>query len=235
MKQTTLGAKRRVLLVDDHPIVRRGLGQLIERQPDLMVCGEAQDVDDALRAAEKTSPDAAIVDLCLRNSSGLDLIRAMKERFPSVLLLVLSMHQDSFYVERALREGIMGFLAKEEAAGAVLVALRQVLNGEFYLSEQMSAKLVGKMVLDKRGGASSFPMERLSPRELEVFELLGEGFSTRAVAQQLHLSVKTVETHRAKIKEKLRLRDGVELLQRAIQWAQVLKKKSGPSPAAQRQ
>lgn len=215
--------KKKVLLVDDHPIVRRGLVQLIERQSDLMVCGEAESVTEAMEAIKRTEPHVAIVDLSLKDSNGLDLIGEIKEHHAQIPVLVLSMHQDSFYVERVLRAGVMGFLTKDEATDILLSAIRKVLGGEFFLSEQMASKVITKLVLDRRK-ASAFPVDRLSEREMEVFEMLGEGISTRAVAEKLHLSIKTIETHRAKIKEKLRLKNATELLQRAIQWTQIAKK-----------
>jgi DNA-binding NarL/FixJ family response regulator len=211
--------KKKVLLVDDHPIVRQGLTLLINREPDLVVCGEADSVAAALEAIKATGPDIAVVDLTLKDSNGLDLIRTLEGQQRKLPILVLSMHRDFFYVERVLRAGVMGFLAKAEAAEVVLTAIRRVLSGAMYLSDEMARSLIGKLVVDRRH--TNFSVDRLSDREMEVFELLGKGNSTRAVAQKLKLGIKTVETHRAKIKQKLNLSTAPELVQRAIQWNQL--------------
>ena len=207
--------KFRVLLVDDHPILRQGLARLINEQKDLMVCGEFEEAAKALDSIDTTKPDAAIVDISLKGASGIELLKNIKVRFPQLLVLVLSMHDESLYAERALRAGASGYIMKQEATEQVLVALRRVLGGEIYLSEPMSSKLMHQLV-GGRPTAGSL-LERLSDRELEIFGLIGQGRGTRQIAEQLHLSVKTVESHRAHIKEKLNLKNATELVHRAIQ------------------
>ncbi len=207
--------KFRVLLVDDHPILRQGLARLINEQKDLMVCGEFEDAAKALDSIENIKPDAAIVDISLKGASGIELLKNIKVRFPQLLVLVLSMHDESLYAERALRAGASGYIMKQEATEQVLVALRKVLGGEIYLSEPMSSKLMHQLVGGKPTAGSL--LERLSDRELEIFGLIGQGRGTRQIAEQLHLSVKTVESHRAHIKEKLNLKNATELVHRAIQ------------------
>lgn len=208
-------AKYRVMLVDDHPILRQGLAQLINQEKDLMVCGQFEEASKALDAVESLTPDAAIVDISLKGASGIELLKNIKVRFPALLVLVLSMHDESLYAERALRAGASGYIMKQEATEQVLVALRKVLNGEIYLSETMSSKLMHQLVGGKPTAGSL--LERLSDRELEIFGLIGQGRGTRQIAEQLHLSVKTVESHRAHIKEKLNLKNATELVHRAIQ------------------
>jgi DNA-binding NarL/FixJ family response regulator len=207
--------KFRILLVDDHPILRQGLARLINEQKDLMVCGEFEEAAKALDSIEEIKPDAAIVDISLKGASGIELLKNIKIRFPSLHVLVLSMHDESLYAERALRAGASGYIMKQEATEQVLVALRRVLGGEIYLSEIMSSKLMHQLVGGKPTAGSL--LERLSDRELEIFGLIGQGRGTRQIAEQLHLSVKTVESHRAHIKEKLNLKNATELVHRAIQ------------------
>jgi DNA-binding NarL/FixJ family response regulator len=211
--------KRKVLVVDDHPIVRQGLVQMIGHEPDLTVCGEAETAHDALKVAAASGPDIAIVDLSLKGASGLELLKDLKVRYPKLPVLVLSMYDESMYAERALRAGARGYMMKEEASDKVLTALRSLLAGQIYLSEAMSARLLNLAVAGRTNGGAS-PTECLSDRELEVFRLIGQGFGNSDIARQLHLSPKTVETYRAHIKDKLRLTGSTELLQHAIQWAQ---------------
>jgi len=210
----------RVLIVEDHPIMRSGLVQLISHEKDLVVCGQFEDAGAAFGSIEKIKPDIAIVDLSLRASSGLELIKSIKSAYPKLMMLVLSMYDEALYAERVLRAGASGYVMKQEATDKVLVALRKVLAGGIYLSDRMSSKFMHQLV----GGVKSTPggslIERLSDRELEVFGLIGEGRGTRQIADQLHLSVKTVESHRAHIKEKLNLRSATELVHRAIQMKQ---------------
>jgi DNA-binding NarL/FixJ family response regulator len=213
--------KFKVLVVDDHPIVRQGLVQMVNRESDMIVCGEAETAHDALKAAAAVVPDVAIVDLSLKGTSGLELLKDMKVRYPKLPILVLSMYEESMYAERALRAGARGYMMKEEASEKVLTALRCLLLGQVYLSETMASRLLSFAV----GGHSSdgaSPADRLSDRELEVFRLIGHGFGNTNIATQLHLSPKTVETYRAHIKEKLNLTSSTELLQHAIKWAQTL-------------
>ena len=217
--QTTAAAKKRVLLVDDHPIVRQGLKGILCQAPDLMVCGEAETIFDALKAIERLRPDVVVVDISLKGESGVDLIKDIRIRYPALSVLALSMHDEAIYAERVLRAGARGYLTKEEAPESVLKALRTVLAGQVFLSDRMSAKMLSKMSGHK-SQASVLPIDRLSDRELQIFELIGKGVNTRAIADTLHLSIKTVESHRANIKEKLQIDNTTELLQHAIHWLQ---------------
>lgn len=220
-QQHNAEAKRavRVFLVDDHPIVRRGLVELIEQEPDLSVCGEASDAPAAVEAIAELQPDIAVVDISLQHTSGIELIKDLKISHHDLPILVLSMHDETLYAERVLRAGARGYVMKEEATERLMTAIRQVLKGQIYLSGRMSARLVSSFVAGPPGTGSS-PMERLSDRELQVFELIGQGLSTRQIAEALHLSVKTIESHREHIKGKLNLTRSTELLQHAMQWVQ---------------
>ena len=209
----------KVLIVDDHPIVRQGLVQMINREPDLAVCGEAETALDALKAVASNGPDVAVIDLSLKGTSGLELLKDLKVRHPKLPVLVLSMYDESMYAERALRAGARGYMMKEEASEKVLTALRLILSGQIYLSDAMASRLLSMAVAGRTNGEGS-PNERLSDRELEVFRLVGQGYGTNEIARQLHLSPKTVETYRAHIKEKLNLTTATELLQHAIKWTQ---------------
>jgi DNA-binding NarL/FixJ family response regulator len=203
--------------VDDHPIVRQGLTQLINQESDLLVCGQAEDAHNAIAAIRQFHPDMVIVDISLKDTSGVELIKDLKVQFPELPVLTLSMHDEAVYGERALRAGARGYIMKQEATEKVVTAIRRVLAGEVYVSDGMAAKMVSKLV----GGVSkkpASPIESLSDRELEVFRMIGEGFNTREMAEKLHLSVKTIETYRAHIKDKLALQDASELLRSAIQW-----------------
>jgi DNA-binding NarL/FixJ family response regulator len=209
----------RVLIVDDHPLLRRGISQLIDREGDLAVVGEAADAFKAITAIETTKPDIVLVDITLNGASGIELVKNVKARFPGLKMLVFSMHDESVYAHRALRAGASGYIMKEEGTEKVLTALRKVLRGEVYLSESLSNRLLHTMVKGNDQPAPS-PVEGLSDRELEIFTLIGNGSGTRAIAETLHLSVKTIETHRAHIKEKLQLQNAADLVHRAIQWVQ---------------
>jgi DNA-binding NarL/FixJ family response regulator len=207
----------RVFIVDDHPIVRQGLAQMLKQEADLTVCGEAEDAQQALQAIAELQPDLVLVDLSLKGGSGLALIRALKARQSTLPVLVVSMHDESLYVERVLRAGARGYIMKQEATDTMMHAIRRVLRGELYVSDKMMTRLLGRFVLDAVDtGASA--LERLSNRELEVFWLIGEGHSTRHIAEMLCVSTKTVESHRAHIKEKLQLNDTVKLVWYAMQW-----------------
>ncbi len=210
--------KLKVFLVDDHPIVRQGLAQMINREPDLTVCGEAQEAASALQAISTERPDILIVDISLVGPDGLELVKNIRLRHSSLPVLILSMHDESIYAERALRAGANGYIMKHEAAERVLVAIRQVLNHEIYVSERVASRMLHHYITGSPAAGQS-PLADLSDRELEVFRLIGEGHSTRAIAEELHLSVKTVESHQAHIKDKLSLKNGRELVQHAIQWA----------------
>ena len=206
----------KVLLVDDHPILRQGLRLLINQEPDLMVIGEAGSAGEALRQVQNNQPDVAVVDIWLKDSSGIELIKDIHCRYPAVLVLVLSMHDESYYAERVLRAGARGYVTKSQAPATLITAIRHVMRGEIYLSESMSALMLSKYIEGADGPARA--VDRLSDRELEVFEYIGHGMGTRQIAGKLHLSVKTVESHRANIKKKLKIDSATELLQHAIQW-----------------
>jgi len=215
--RTDSRGKRMILIVDDHPIVRQGLVLLINQEKDLEVCGQAEDAHEAMQAIRQLSPDMVIVDLSLKDTSGMELIKDLKIQHPDLPVLTLSMYDEAVYGERALRAGARGYVMKQEATGKVVTAIRRVLAGEVYVSDGMAAKMVSKFV----GGAArraSSPADALSDRELEVFRMIGEGFGTREMADKLHLSIKTIETYRAHIKDKLGLEDANELLRTAIRW-----------------
>lgn len=209
--------KARVLVVDDHPVVRQGLRLLIDHESDLEVCAEAETVADALEAITKHKPDVAVVDLSLRGTSGLELIKDIRVRHADLPVLVLSMSDESVYAERVLRAGASGYLMKEAATDEVLTALRRVLDGGIYLSDAMASRLLAQLVRGVPADGGS-PVDRLSDRELEVFGLIGRGLGTGEIARRLHLSPKTIETYRAHIKQKLNLADAAELLQHAIYY-----------------
>ncbi|MGA9585354.1 MAG: response regulator transcription factor [Terracidiphilus sp.] len=210
-------AKKTVLVVDDHPLMRQGLALLINQQQDMQVCGEAEEAQAAMHAIAHLHPDIMILDISLAGPDGLELLKNIRTTNPALPVLILSMHDEAIYAERALRARANGYIMKQEATEKVLVAVRRILNGEVYLSERMSNKMLQQYI----GGAPSMIQSRiasLSDRELEVFRMIGEGYATREIAEELHLSVKTVETYQAHIKEKLVLRSGRELIQHAIQW-----------------
>jgi DNA-binding NarL/FixJ family response regulator len=209
--------KTRVLLVDDHPIVRQGLTQLINRQGDLEVCGEAEDAFAAEEAAAALKPDLAVVDISLKDKDGIDLIKILKARHPQLPILVFSMHEESTYAERALHAGASGYIMKQEGTENLVAAVRRILSGRIYLSEDMESRILQAAVRAGPAKPASL-LERLSDRELQVFELTGQGLGTRQIAEKLFLSVKTVETYRAQIKRKMNLNTGMELIKLAIQW-----------------
>ncbi|MFH1719058.1 MAG: response regulator transcription factor [Planctomycetota bacterium] len=211
--------RKKVLVVDDHPIVREGLADLINKEEDMVVCGWAADIPQTLKAIKDLDPDVVTVDISLEDASGLELIKDIKTQFPGLPVLALSMHQESLYAERALRAGAKGYVTKHEATKEVIVAIRKVLDGQLYLSESMKEKLLYHFVGDSTSDDASSPIHRLTDRELEVFSLLGQGKGTRQIAEHLCLSVKTVETYRSRIKEKLNLHSGPELLRSAFQWS----------------
>ena len=206
----------RILIVDDHPLVRTGFAQLIGDCPDLEVCGEAGDMAEALNQVDATNPDLAIIDLSLAGGSGLDLIERIRSRNKDLLMLVASMHDETLYAERVLAAGARGYINKQEAQESIIRAIRQVLSGKVYLSQQMTDRLLSGLV-DSTGEKRD--IDSLSNRELQVFELIGEGVSSSQIAEQLNLSIKTIETHQANIKKKLGLGSAHELNQRAIRWA----------------
>ena len=215
---SALAKKFRVLLVDDHPIVRQGLGLLIDREPDLQVCGEADGAQTAFQRLGTLRPDIVVLDISLTGPDGLDVLKEIRLRSVSLPVLILSMHDESIYAERALRAGANGYIMKQEATEKVLVAIRRILQGEVYLSERLTTAMVNQFV-HRSAPAKTSPIVNLTDRELENFRLIGEGHGTRQIADELHLSVKTVESHQAHIKEKLALKSGRELVQHAIEWA----------------
>jgi DNA-binding NarL/FixJ family response regulator len=210
-------ARRRILLVDDHPFMRAGLAQLIERQPDMTVCGEAGDPAAALAALAKTPADLVITDITMPGRGGLELIKDLQALHPGLPILVVSMHDEVIYAERVLRAGARGYVMKEAGGEALLAALRHVLAGQVYVSPNMSARILETMSGRKPRGSSS-PIEKLTDREFEVFQLIGQGKSTRDIAAQLNLSTKTVDVHRSHIKEKLELTDVTALVRHAVRW-----------------
>ena len=211
------GRKKKIAVVDDHPIVRQGLAELIANQGDMEVCCQAEEAVSAVKAIAEAKPDLAIIDISLKDSDGIELIEDLASRMSRLPMLVLSMHDESFYAERVLRAGARGYITKSEAPKAVITAIRRILSGELYLSQRMASRMLAKFV-DGRSKATGRPEDRLTNRELQVFELYGKGVGTRDIAERLHLSIKTIESHREHIKQKLQFSSARELLQHAIQW-----------------
>ena len=211
--------KHRVFLVDDHPIVRQGLTLMINQEPDLTVCGEAEDMHFALATMAAIKPDIVIVDISLNGPDGLELLKHIRQRYPALPVLILSMHDELVYAERALRAGANGYIMKQEATDKVLVALRRILSQEIYVSDRIANNMLQHYIRGNATSAQRSPVTELTDRELEVFRLIGDGRSTRQIADDLHLSVKTVESYQAHIKEKLSLHNARELVQYAIQWS----------------
>jgi DNA-binding NarL/FixJ family response regulator len=215
------GRKRqraRVLIVDDHPAVREALALRIARQPGLEVCGEAADTSEALRLVAETQPDVAVVDISLKTGNGIDLIRRIKDRYRHVRILVWSMHSESLYAERALHAGALGYITKDQATDQIVDAIRRVLAGKVWVSEAMAERMLQRAVGGGQQEDQRSPLDALADRELEVFRLIGQGIKTAEVAERLHLSVKTVETYRDRIRQKLNLDDGTKLAHYATQW-----------------
>src|ERR1700683_3141190 len=210
-------SKCKVFLIDDHPIVRQGLALFIDREPDLMVCGEAEGAASAPQAIRDSNPDFIVLDISLDGPDGLELLKTLRTTYPNLPVLVLSMHDESTYAERALRAGANGYIMKQEATEKVLVAIRRILQGEVYLSDRLTNSMLRQYVRGE-GPIQSSPLVNLSDRELEVFRLIGEGHGTRQIADELHVSVKTIESYQAHIKEKLALKNSRELVQHAIEW-----------------
>lgn len=208
--------KRRILIVDDHPMMREGLAQLIDNEPDLVAASQAESAGQALQIIGGSVPDLLLVDISLPDKSGLELIKDVHTLHPDLPILVVSMHDESIYAERVLRAGGRGYIMKQEGGKKLMEAIRQVLSGRIYVSEKISAKILENFS-GKRENSDS-PVEKLSDREFEVFQLLGQGQGTRQIAQHLHLSVKTVEVHRANMRRKLELGTGGELVRYAIRW-----------------
>jgi DNA-binding NarL/FixJ family response regulator len=211
-----IARKRRVFLVDDHPLVREGLANLINHQDDLAVCGEAEDSGGATTGVEKTKPDVALIDISLKNESGLELVKNLESKFPNLALIVLSMHDEALYAERALRAGARGYVMKRETTKSMLTAIRRVLEGDTYVSDRMVSLMARRM--SSRKASEKSPVERLSDRELEIFRLLGQGRTTSQIAEDLDLSLKTVQAYCARAKEKFSVNSLTELLRAAIRW-----------------
>ncbi len=211
--------KSRVFIVDDHAMFREGMRHLIDHEPDLMVCGDAADPDGALRGIAETHPDMVIVDISLGSSSGIDLVRSLKAQYEDLPVLVVSMHDESLYAERALRAGAMGYVMKQEPSKSVKTAIRKVLAGDLHLSEKMSSQMISKFMRGDEPRTVS-PMERLSDRELEVFRMLGQGKGTRQIAQDMNVAIPTINSFRNRIKDKLHLKTSTEVMLHAIQWVQ---------------
>lgn len=216
---TQASARKKILLVDDHPMLRAGLAALVNQQLDLAVCAEADEPGKALQAIPRVKPDLVVTDLTMPGRGGLEFIKDVQAMHPGLPMLVVSMHDEMLYAERALRAGARGYLMKEAGGEKLLLAIRQILGGQVYVSERMSASLFDSMTTRRPRGSSS-PIEKLSDREFQVFQLIGQGRNTRDMARQLSLSPKTVDVHRANIKEKLGLPDGTALVRHAVRWVE---------------
>lgn len=216
-RKTSEGTGRsRIFLVDDHPMVREGLANLINQQDDLAVVGEAEDSAGAVAGIADKQPNVALIDISLKNESGLELVKNLEQRFPLVSLIVLSMHDEALYAERALRAGAKGYVMKRESTKSILTAIRRVLSGDVYVSERVVSAMAKRMGSSRKAAAE--PVERLSDRELEIFRLLGQGRTTSQIAEDLHLSLKTVQAYCARAKEKFGVNSLGELLRAAIRW-----------------
>jgi DNA-binding NarL/FixJ family response regulator len=214
-----LARKFGILLVDDHPLVRERLGDVINREKELVVCGEAEERHQAIELISRTPPDLAIIDITMKNSDGLELIKDIHARWPKLPMLVVSMHDETLYAERVLRAGARGYITKQEATRNILLAIRRILNGHIYLNERVATQILTRIASSGAASATNpRPTDLLADRELQVFELTGRGLNARQIADRLHIATKTVETYRARIREKLNLKDGTELLQLAISW-----------------
>ena len=216
--------KKKILIVEDHPIFRWGLSELINQEPDLVVCGDATDVSGAWKAIDRLKPDLIIADITLENSDGIDLTKEVSRRNRNIPVLILSMHDQFLYAERALHAGARGYIMKQEAMESVVTAIRQVLAGRIYLNDHVKDQILVNLA-DRPAGGGRSPMERLTDRELEVFRMIGKGFSTREIASTLHLSIKTIGTYRERIKEKLNLKHANDLVRHAVHW-----EKTGRNP-----
>ena len=210
------------MIVDDHPMMREGLAQLLDHESDLQACGQADSAGQALNAVNAAAPDLVLLDISLPDRNGLELIKDLHTLHPHLPILVVSMHDEAIYAERVLRAGGRGYIMKQEGGRKLMQAVRQVLSGQVYVSEKMSARIL-EMFSGRRAESEQSPVERLSDREFEVFQLVGQGEGTRQIAQRLRLSVKTVEVHRANIRKKLELASGTEVVRYAIRWSEAQK------------
>jgi DNA-binding NarL/FixJ family response regulator len=209
--------KSKIFIVDDHPLVREWLTTLIDQTSDLVVCEGAEDADGALKGIARSHPDLAIIDLSLGGDSGIDLIRMIRQQFPKIAMVVLSMHDEHVYAERCIRAGARGYIMKRESTKKVIEAIREVLQGNIYLSKELTELFAQRFISGSTGGDAS-PISQLSDRELEVFRFIGQGYETREIAETLQVNIKTVQTYCARIKDKLNLSSGAELLREAIRW-----------------
>jgi DNA-binding NarL/FixJ family response regulator len=221
MNKKTAGGKtkKRILVVDDHPMMRQGLAQLVGAESDMTICGEAENAESALDCLKTLRPDLVLADISLPGKNGLELIKDFQALQPGLPVLVISMHDESLYAERVLRAGGRGYIMKQEGGKKLMHAIRQVLGGQIYVSEKMSA-LILEIFSGRRGSAEGSPVETLTDREFEVFQLISEGKGTRDIAEKLHLSVKTVDVHRTNIKKKLKLSSASELIRFAVRWSE---------------
>lgn len=208
----------RIYIVDDHPLVRQGLSQVINSEVDMETCGEAEDASEAMKGVGPANPDVIIVDISLRGNNGLELIKNLKAIHENIPILVFSMHDESIYAQRALRAGAKAYVMKKESPTKVVEAIRRIIKGEIYVSPSVADQLLHQIVNGPNNATFSSPIDRLTDRELEVVQLIGRGLSSREIAESLNLSVKTIESHRAHVKEKLNLRNATELVQFSVQW-----------------
>jgi DNA-binding NarL/FixJ family response regulator len=219
MSKSSPKPKKRILIVDDHPMMRQGLAQLIDHEPDLVTCSEADTAGQAVQMINEQNPDLVLADISLPDKSGLELIKDLQVYHPDLPVLVVSMHDEALYAERVLRAGGRGYIMKQEGGKLLMQAIRQVLGGQIYVSGKMSAKIL-EIFSGRRAQAATSPAELLSDREFEVFQLIGQGKGTREIASHLHLSIKTIEVHRGNIKQKLSLKSGTDLVHYAIRWTE---------------
>jgi DNA-binding NarL/FixJ family response regulator len=218
-KKSAAQNKRRIFIVDDHPMMRQGLAQLIGAESDLIICGEAENAESALEAINSSKPDLVLADISLPGKNGIELIKDFQTLQPGLPVLVISMHDESLYAGRVLRAGGRGYIMKQEGGKKLMQAIRQVLEGKIYVSEKMSSEIL-ETFSGRRPGTESSPVENLTDREFEVFQFIAQGKGTRDIAEKLHLSVKTVEVHRANMKAKLKLKSSSELIRFAVRWSE---------------
>lgn len=218
MSKKSAVQKKQILIVDDHPMMRQGLAQLIEAEKDLAICGEAENAERALHIVGSLKPDLVLADISLPGKNGLELIKDFQAILPGLPVLVISMHDESLYAERVLRAGGRGYIMKQEGGKKLMEAIRQVISGKIYVSEKMSSEIL-EIFSGRRANAENSMLEKLSDREFEIFQLIGQGKGTREIAEQLHLSIKTVDVHRANIKGKLKLQSLPELIRFSVRWA----------------
>ncbi len=221
-KKAAGNERRKILLVDDHPMMREGLRQIIGNEPDLVVCGEAESAAEAVELFKSRQPELVLADITLPDKNGLELIKDLLAMDPKLSVLVISMHDENMYAERVLRAGGRGYIMKQAGGKKIMEGIRQVLSGQIYVSEKMSAKIL-EIFSGMRGGASASPVENLTDREFEVFQLFGLGLGTKDIAAKLHISAKTVEVHRMNVKAKLKLKTAAELIRYTVQWIEAQK------------